>query len=212
MLLARVLLLWLFSLPLGAQYSLDPVGACSAEGVSDAVKALLEAGGHRVKDPSGAVFVEAWIRQAIPVEKAAEAPRGADFSAIPVNTLLGVIRYSRPAIDFRGQAIRPGTYTMRYNRHPEDGDHQGVAPRRDFLLLIPAPKDQDPAANLTFEAAVELSRQASGTTHPSVVFLVAPDSGAKFPSVHHTSSNHEVLQVKAGSVALGITVVGKTEE
>ncbi len=206
---ARLVAVCLLAWPVLAQYAVEPAGACSAEGVSDAVKAGLEAAGHRVKDSSGAVFAEVWLSKAIPIEKSSEQ-RAADF-ALPLNALVGVIRYAQAAGDFRGQPIKAGVYTMRYNLHPEDGNHQGVAPRRDFVMLSPVSVDTDPAAKLSYDAAVDLSRKASGGPHPLVLFLVSPESGAKFPSVRRTSENHEVLQVKSGSVELGITLVGKSE-
>jgi len=206
-----VVLAVLFARPAAAQLTVEPAGPCAAEGVSDAVKALLEPNGYRVKDASAAVFVEAWIRKAIPAEKPAEQPRGSDYSVIPPGTVLGVIRYARAGADFRGQPIQEGVYVMRFNLQPEDGDHQGASPRRDHILLSLASADADPAAKLSFDDAVALSRKASGTNHPSVLFLAAPESGAKFPGIEH-GHGRDVLQVKSGAVGLGIIVVGKAEE
>ncbi|MBI3667442.1 MAG: hypothetical protein HY236_14655 [Acidobacteria bacterium] len=194
-----------------AQYTVEPNGLCDAEGVSAGMKAALEAGGYRVKDGSGAPFVEVWLRKAVPTEKPADPPRGSDFPDLPMNTLVGVIRYVKAGADYRGQPIKPGVYTLRFSLHPEDGNHQGVAPRRDFFLLSPVTIDPDPAAKLTFDAVVGMSRKASGTTHPSTLFLLLPDSGTKYPSVQHTGDNHEVVNLKTGSLELGITVVGKSE-
>ncbi len=196
--------------PALAQYTVEPAGPCSADGVSAAVKGMLEADGHRVKDSSGA-FVEVWLRKDIPTAKSAEAARGADFGAIPPGTVVGVIRYVKNGADFRAQPIQAGTYVMRFNLQPEDGDHQGASPRRDHLLLSPAAVDQDPAATLNFDQAVDLSRKASGTQHPQVLFLAAPESGAKFPGVQH-HGGRQTLQVKSGAVAMGIIFVGKAEE
>ena len=199
----------LFVFPALADYTVELAGPCSAEGISDSVKAALEADGYRVKD-SGAVYVEIWLNKAIPAEKAGEG-RGSDFSMLTPGTLIGVIRYAKAGADFRGQAIQPGVYTMRFNLQPEDGDHQGASPRRDHLLLAPVTADQDAAAKPNFEAAVALSRKASGTQHPCVLFLLSPDSSAKFPGMNH-AGNRDILQVKSGSLALGITVAGKAEE
>lgn len=209
--LCTLLALCLLTLPAAAQFTVESAGPCAAEGLSGSVKAALQAEGYRVKDSSGGVFVEAWLSKAIPADESAERRRGSDFPFLAPQTLVGVIRYVRDGADFRGQPIQPGVYTMRYNVHPEDGDHQGVAPRRDFVLLTPVTVDQDAGAKLTFEAMVAMSRKASGTNHPSVLFLEAPESGAKFPGVHHNSDNHDVLQLKSGKVELGIVVVGKSE-
>jgi len=194
--------------PALAQYTVEPAGACNAEGVSAAVKGLLEADGHRVKDSSGA-FVEVWLRKDIPTAKT--DTRGSDFATIPPAAVLGVIRYVKNGSDFRGQPIQAGAYVMRFNLQPEDGDHQGASPRRDHLLLSPAAADQDPAATLNYDQAVDLSRKASGTRHPLVLFLASPESGAKFPGVQQ-HGGRQTLQVKSGAVAMGIIFVGKAEE
>ena len=157
------------------------------------------------------MFLEAWIRKAIPTEKPADAPRGADFSSIPVTTVIGVIRYAKAGGDFRGQPIQPGVYLLRFNLQPEDGDHQGASPRRDHVLLSPAAADQDPNAKLTFEAAVDLSRKVTGTRHPSALFLGAPESGAKFPGIQQHGPR-QFLTFKSGALEMGLVFVGKAEE
>ena len=203
-----VALLLLAAVPALADYTTTPAtGPCSCEGVSDAVKAALDSNGYQVKDSSGAPYVDVWLAKSIAM--GSQPPGGADF-AIPPTTMVGVIRYARGGSDFRGQAIKPGFYVMRFNVQPEDGDHQGASPRRDHLLLSPAADDKDPAAKLAFEAAVDLSRKASGTRHPLVLFLTTPD-GSQFPSIKH-AGNRDVLQVKSGSAALGIVIAGKAEE
>jgi hypothetical protein len=208
---ARFLLACALAFPAAAQFTLEPAGPCTAEGVQDAIKAALEPNGHRVKEPGGAVLVEVWLAKAIPNEKPADQPRGSDFPTLPVGALVGVIRYAKAGGDFRGQPIQPGVYTMRFNLQPEDGDHQGASPRRDHVLLTPASVDADPNSRPGFDDLVAMSRKASGTAHPQVLFLMAPESAASFPSVHH-AHGREALLVKGGSQALGIVVVGKAEE
>jgi hypothetical protein len=156
-----------------------------------------------VKDPNGDVWMEVQINKTIPIEKVADPPRGADFPQIPPGALLGTIRYLQPGGDFCGKPIPPGSYTMRYGLLPEDGAHQGVAPRRDFVLLSPAAADRDAAARPSYEALVEMSRKASGSSHPAILFLTA------------TKEQRPRLQVvwfKNAAVEFGIIVVGKAEE
>ena len=57
--------------------------------------------------------------------------------------MLGVARFPAKYKDRRGQTIKPGVYTMRYGLFPVNGDHQGVAPQRDFLIPSPAALDDD---------------------------------------------------------------------
>ncbi len=196
--------------PVLAQLTIEPAGPCNAEGVSDTVKATLAADGYRVQD-GGAPFVEVWPVKSVATAQPSEQPRGSDFPMIPVNALLGVIRYHKAGGDFRGQPIQPGVYTLRFNLQPEDGDHQGASPRRDHALLAPASADQNAGAALTFEQQVAASKKASGTQHPSVLFLQQVDSGGKFGAVE-ASHGRQALQIKTGSVGFGLIIVGKAEE
>jgi hypothetical protein len=205
---APILVATLAVWPALAQFEVEAAGACNVEGVPAAAKAVLEADGYRVKQ-AGDPFVEVWLRKDIPAGTG-EAAHGADFSLKPA-TMVGVIRYAKDGADFRGQPIKAGAYVMRYNLQPEDGDHQGASPRRDHILLSPVAADPDPDAPLTYDAAVDLSRKASGTRHPLVLFLSSPGSGAKFPSVVH-HENRQILHIKSGAVAMGIVIVGKAEE
>ena len=81
------------------------------------------------------------------------------FPAIPHGALIGVIRFAGQGADRRGQVLKPGVYTMRYSRYPVDGAHQGVAPQRDFLLLVPAAEDKDPASTPEYDPLVQMSRK-----------------------------------------------------
>ena len=68
---------------------------------------------------------------------------------------------------------------MRYALMPADGNHMGAAQYRDFILLVPLAADSDPAAQPSFAEVVTLSRKASGTGHPAVFPLAAPESVAE---------------------------------
>lgn len=75
-------------------------------------------------------------------------------------------------MDFRRGRVKPGVYTLRYAQNPVDGNHQGVAPQRDFLLLAQTQADTS-AANVARDELLALSRNALGTTHPTVWSLGA---------------------------------------
>jgi hypothetical protein len=193
-----------------AEFAVEPQ-AGPPEGASDALRTLLEPEGLRVKDPAGGTYVEFWVRKTIPTRSGAEETRSVQLGGIAPDAVLGVIRYARPGSDFCGRPIPPGVYTVRYSIMPEDGNHMGVAPGRDFALLIPAALDPDPAASLSYEELMERSRQASGSSHPAILFLVAPEPDAGFPGIVRTRENYDVLQVKSGDVSLGIVVIGRSE-
>src|SRR5262249_58677914 len=90
--------LLLAAIPAFADYTTTPAsGPCSCEGVSDAVKSVLDPAGYNVKDASGAPYVEVWLAKNIPSGN--QPPGGADF-AIPPTTIDRVIHYATGGSDF----------------------------------------------------------------------------------------------------------------
>jgi hypothetical protein len=190
------------------QYKLDTAGAPPGD-LAPALAATLQPQGIKVLGPSGSVYCEIWLRSKLP-----SGPKSSDeavtLPTIPQGALLGVIRFAVPAQDRRGQALKAGTYTMRYSQYPVNGDHQGVAPQRDFALLAPAANDADPEAAPGFDALVALSTKASGTPHPAVLSIWA-SSGDKFPSLDKQGDHDWVLDAKVAGQPISFIVAGKVE-
>jgi hypothetical protein len=119
------------------------------------------------------------------------------------------------ARDARGTAISAGTYNLRYELQPNDGNHLGTSPTPDFLLLVPAAADTNPAQTYSFEQAIQLSEQVTGKRHPGVLNLVPADV-KQLPSVITDANNHTVLffkvRTQSGELPLGLVVKGTTEE
>jgi hypothetical protein len=171
----------------------ETIGPLNDASVPEAVRSTLEPKGARLLLPEG-VWCDVWLRKSILEEK--NPTPGALRTDLGISALLGVIRFVNAASDFRGQAIRPGFYTLRYANIPNDGDHLGVADYPDFLLVVPASDDPDPGRQFKVEKLVSLSTKATGTSHPGVFSLSRP-SGDSFPSVTVDDSGHLVLQMKA---------------
>ena len=156
---------------------------------------------------------EIWLRKFVPAAASPVKDLGITFGQIAEGTLVGAIRFSAPIKDYRNQAIPAGVYTLRYALIPVDGNHLGIAAQRDFLLLGPAAKDSDPAT-LTRDQTLDLSREASGTGHPSVWSLGPPDAGAgTLPAVAHQQGNDTWalafnLSVAGGPVPMALVIVG----
>jgi hypothetical protein len=190
-----------------AQYKMEPAGAPPAD-VAGA--ASLQSTGSKVLDAGGNVVCEVWVRSSIPSgPKSSEA--SVAFPGIPHGALLGVIRFPSTGSDRRGQSIKPGVYTLRYSLYPVDGSHQGVAPQRDFLLLVPAAIDKDPSSLPTYEQLVDMSRKASGTPHPAVLSIETPAEGAPVPGLAKEGEHDWVLNTKIGGTPIGIILIGKYE-
>jgi hypothetical protein len=154
----------------------EPGAALSDPGVSDAVKKAVEAKGYHVSLDDG-IALDLWLRDKVPAQAKKDVP-GALYPQLAESTLVAVISFPQATTDYRGQAVKAGVYTLRYELIPEDGNHLGVAENRDFLLLIPASADGDPNAVMKFDELVNLSRQVTGSQHPGPMSLVQASGGA----------------------------------
>ena len=191
----------------------ETIGPPPETGVAAAVRSALEPQGARLTLSEGA-YCELWLRKSIPDDK--KSASGALHPELAVSTAVGVIRFLAPAADFRGQAIKPGLYTLRYALMPSDGAHMGVSEYPDYLLVIPAADDPDPDAVFKFADLMDLSRKATGTRHPGVFSLTRP-SGTSFPALAMNDQGHVVLQVKArlksgGDAPIALVVKGQAEQ
>jgi hypothetical protein len=157
-------------------------------------------------------LLEVWFAKTVATNSSASSSSDYLYPYLTEGEFLGVLHFSSPGADFRGQPIKPGFYTLRYGLIPQDGNHMGVNPTRDVLVLCPAAADTDLSADLKFDDLVKLSRLAAGTPHPA--FLVgAPVNGTTFPAVAKDDQDHWNLQVKlhgsSGDLPFAFTVVGK---
>jgi hypothetical protein len=186
------------------QYKAAPAGAPPSE-VPPAFASLLEKAGTQITDGSGKVVAEIWLVSSIK-KGAKSAEENVTLPDIPHGTLLGVLRAPGTYNDRRGQVIKPGVYTLRYSMFPINGDHQGVAPQRDFFVLTKVSDDTDPNTNPNFDTLMASSRKASGTPHPLVLSIwKADDPKAGFAQ----QGDDWVLTHSAGDTALSIILVGK---
>src|SRR5581483_4902769 len=140
----------------------EPVQKPKDSPVPDAVWGILDPNGYRVTLDDGSVLCDLWLRKDIPSTSKKES-EGAVYPELAPSTMIGVISFPKPASDFRGQAIPSGYYTMRYELLPNDANHLGVSPNRDFVLLVPVASDPDPKAEFKYPELIALSRKSTGT-------------------------------------------------
>jgi len=182
-------------------------------GLPKAVQEMLQPSGARLLTAEGAAVCEVWLRKEVPTQAASES---ADilFGAIAEGTLIGVLHFPSVGSDYRGQPIKPGLYTLRYALIPQDGNHMGVNPYRDSLVLTPVAVDADPAKSLKFEELVKLGRESSGTAHPGFL-IMSPVTGDGSTNVVQDDAGHWNLELKlhgqSGDIPIAITLVGKWE-
>jgi hypothetical protein len=151
----------------------EAIGPPTDTGIPENVKGVLQASGQRLVLDDGSIACEIWLRKTVPVQPKKDVPNVL-YPELGESTLIGLVSLPHATTDYRGQAIKAGAYTMRYELIPEDGNHLGVAPSRDFVLLIPAASDPDPNATFKFDELVNLSREATGTRHPAPLSLAQP--------------------------------------
>ncbi len=153
--------------------------------LSTAIAETLSNRAIRISSPQGPLC-EIWLTRRVLIRANPAQQLGVIYPQLSEGTLIGVVRFIREAEDYRRQTVRPGVYTMRYALHPVDGNHLGVSPQRDFLLLVPADSDTD-SAPMPVAQLYEASDLASGTTHPSIWSLVPPEvsQDLELPAVAH---------------------------
>src|SRR5262249_12360608 len=194
-------------------YKVESIGELKETTVAEAVRAALEPKGVRALDDKGKVVCEVWFRKEIPTAKA-EVP-GASFGQIPEGAFIGVIHFPANTSHFRGQGVKAAFYTLRFALILQDGNHLGVSPARDFFLLCPTGEDKDPNTQLKTEDLLKMSRDASGTGHPTVWFVAQATSDKDLPKIVKNEHEHVILETrittKSGPLAIGLVVIGKTE-
>lgn len=202
-------------------YKVENVSATPPQELSAAVRDALSGEALRVIGPSGPMC-EIWLRKAVPAKASATQELGISFGQLAEGTLVGAVRFAADVKDYRQQRVKSGVYTFRYALLPVDGNHQGVAPQRDFLIAGPAAADQDPAS-LSRDATLNLGRKTTGTSHPSVWSLVAVEGGsAALPGMTHQEDGDLWLvrfrvPIQSGSSApsgavMALVIVGHAPE
>jgi hypothetical protein len=186
-----------------AQYTAQPAGD-PPPGVAGLNKA-----GAKIVGGNGSAYAEIWLRSTMPAGPAT-GETSVTLPTIPPGSLLGVLRFPAKGSDRRGQTIAPGVYTLRYGNYPVNGNHQGVAPQRDFLVLVPVALDKSGDAISDFDALMELSRKASGTPHPAVLSFWRADADQK-PGLEKQGEKDWVLTAKIGDTAVSIILIGAAE-
>ncbi len=190
------------------QYKVEPAGPPPSE-LPAAVAGTLQKDGYKIVAGNGTAFCEVWFRTTAPSgPKTTED--GVTLPTIPQGSLMGALRFPGRGSDRRGQSIKPGVYTLRYGLQPVNGDHQGVAPQRDFLLMVPAADDPGPTATPGFDDLVKLSTKASGTPHPAVLSM-SSSSNTTFPELKKEGDSDWALHAKIGDTPVEVILVGRVE-
>ncbi|HEX5103361.1 MAG TPA: hypothetical protein VFV87_06100 [Pirellulaceae bacterium] len=174
-----LLSLALFALPaLGQEYKVEKVATSApADELSPEIAAQLQPDGFKVIKGESRTVCEIWLAKELPAKADAKLSTEILYPLTP-GQFVGVIRYPRKGADFRDQEIPSGVYTLRYSQQPVDGAHVGTSLTRDFLALLPAEKDRDPAL-LDYKALTTASKATTGTAHPGILSLQKAEDGGE---------------------------------
>jgi len=130
-----------------------------------------------VRGPDG-VICEIWFAKQIPLKDGFKPTLQVKY-AIQPGELVGVVRLPREgaAIDFRGQELPTGVFTLRYGHQPQDGNHLGTSDVSDFLLACALSEEND-GAPIAKEKLFKMSAKAAGSSHPAIFLLLPPPAKA----------------------------------
>lgn len=193
----------------------ENIGALTESAVPEAVRSSLEAKGYRLTLDGAKPACELWLRKNVPSQAKKEID-GVAYPELGESVLLGVIHFPEAASDFRGHSIPAGFYTLRYALMPDDGNHLGAAPNRDFVLAIPAGSDSDPAATFKLQDLVGMSAKTAGTKHPAPLSLVPVDKPGS-GSVAKDDQDHWIFSgtlklASSDELPLGLIVKGTAQQ
>ncbi len=183
-----------------------------ADDLAAEVVEKLEPTGYKVVDADGKVAAEIWLAKELSVTPGFE-PTLSVLYPLESGSLVGALRYPLKGSDFRGQEIARGTYTLRYGQQPVDGNHVGTFDTQDFLLMLPAASDRDPAT-IPGTDFFTTSAEAAESTHPAILPLLKPSEG-EAPAMRHIEEPEwwaARLAGNDGKVPLELIVIGKAAE
>lgn len=100
--------------------------------------------------------------------------------SMEIGTLIGCMLLEHPSVDFRGQSLPSGSYSLHYGLQPVSDDHADTAPSRHFAVYVPV-------GTPTFESKPnqeKLFKTSGGITgkHP-VVMPILPGKQMKNPGI-----------------------------
>jgi hypothetical protein len=179
--------------------------------LAEPIKSALAPEGQRVT--VGGRTLDFWWTLSLPL---AAGSNEIAWSSVAEGTLVGAVRLSAAYQDIRGKTVKAGVFTLRYGVQPQNGDHLGVSPYRDFLLLAPAASDRQ-ASPLGHDALVDVSKLALGTSHPAAWSLDPPVAAGPVLTLKKTEMGQTAVifdvpvsrnGAAAGRLTFGLVLVG----
>lgn len=177
---------WSGALLASEPHKLETFKAAPPAGLSDKVAAQLDDNAYRIIGPKGPVC-EIWLVKEVATREDFKPTLTVKYP-FTSGQLLGAARLptAGAALDFRGQELAAGVYTLRYGLQPQDGNHLGSSDTSDFGLACSAAMDKDPAPVSKVPDLFKLSAKAAGSAHPAIFQMIPPPAAAyKAPVLKH---------------------------
>jgi hypothetical protein len=190
-------------------------------GLSAEVAAAISETGYRITGKEG-VICDVWLGKEIALKPNFKSSLRLKYP-FQEGQLVGVIRFPEGSMpnDFRGQALKPGTYTLRYGLQPDDGNHLGTSEIRDFLVGSPPRTDTSAKRIEDVKELFRLSATSAGGTHPAIFLLFPPpDKPYDAAGVKHDDERDLLIFQgnasgkegdKAVAVPVSLVTIGKTD-
>lgn len=176
--------------------------------IPESIWNVLDPKGYRITLDEGSQYCDLWLRKGTP-GSAGKASDSALYPQLAPSTMAGAISFPKATTDYKGDAVPAGLYTMRYELLPADGNHLGVAPNPDFVLLVPAASDLNPTAQFKAQELISLSRKATGSQHPAPFNLVqAGDSDLAKDDQDHWIFSGKLGMADGSGLRFGLVVKG----
>jgi hypothetical protein len=137
------------------------------------------------------------------------------WNQVAEGAIVGAVRVTGAFKEIRGKVVKPGVYTLRYALQPQNGDHLGASPFREYLLLSPAAADTDPNP-LGFDGTVAISKQTIGTSHPAALSIDPPVSTSPVLTAYTNEIDlkgvtFEVKTTAGATLKFGLILIGLIE-
>lgn len=203
------------------KYAVKTMASPAPKEVKEPLAKLLSDQGVQFSNAKGETIAEVWFRKEVPAKAtAAQIKNGLTYREVDETTFLGAVRFDQQVTDYRGQKIKPGAYTMRLGYILMDGDHMGVSPYGEFVLLTPAERDESPDPLKDIKALVQMSKRSTGTSHPGVFMLFPNPKPEDAPKAQDKGTGHWVLFAKGQAavdgqkapLGLGLVLIGRAAE
>jgi hypothetical protein len=196
------------SCALAASAKVERIDRPASPAIPETIWKVLDPKGYRITSDDGSQICDLWLRRNTPQSRSKE-PESALYPELAASTMVGAISFPKATTDYKGDAVLAGVYTLRYELLPADGNHLGVAPNPDFVLLIPASADPDPSAQFRAQELINLSRKATGSQHPAPLSLVqAGNSDIAKDDQDHWIFSGKLGMADGSELSFGLVVKG----